>query len=86
MVSAASIALAILILAFLVSFALLQSCSPTNIAIFLGLFCLDIALLAIGLAAGFLELRRNARFRLGVVLLLALYLGLLFYMFSLMTG
>ena len=85
-VSLASLALAILMLAFLISFALLESCSPTKIAIFLDLFYLDLFLLAIGLTAAFLELRKNAHFRLGAMLLLVLYLGLLLYMFSLMAA
>jgi hypothetical protein len=69
--------MAILILVFLVIDGFVQSSSPANISIFMGLLYLDIFLVLTGVILGILGLRRTRNLRLVAILLLLIYLAFL---------
>jgi hypothetical protein len=78
--------LAILILAFLILFGIIESCSPANISIFMSLLYVDIILVFLGAGFGAVGLRKTPNFRMAAILLLIIYLALLIVLLQLLYG
>jgi hypothetical protein len=76
--------LAILILAFLILFGIIQSCSPSNISIFMSFLDLDIFLVFMGVGFGAVGLRKTPKLKTAAILLLIIYAALLVVLLQLL--
>lgn len=85
-VAIVALVLAILDMTFLITFALVKNCSPTNIAVFMVFFSADVVLALVGFAASLLGMRKTRNLRLIAALLLLIYASLIILMLRLIAG